>query len=228
HVTRRLQCGEEGPGDVLRVHEGSPGAAVALEPDLAPGVRGAHEVVHHDVGPQTRRGAVGGGVAEVRGAEVVVRQVRDPRLGQHLALAVGGDRVQLGVLGEPPVAAGPVQRARRGQQVAGHPGGLGDPREVHGTVRVDRVRGRGVEVADGVVGDRCEVDDRLEGGEVVGFDVTDVAGALLVAVGHRSEVATVVPAGVEPDDLVPGLPQERYHHGAEVAPVTGHEYPHGL
>src|SRR5690606_28088798 len=98
----------------------------------------------------------------------------------------------------------------------------------HGTVRVDRVRGRGVEVADGVVGDRCEVDDRLEGGEVVGFDVTDVAGALLVAVGHRSEVATVVPAGVEPDDLVPGLPQERYHHGAEVAPVTGHEYPHGL
>jgi hypothetical protein len=226
-LARRLEHGEEGPGDVLGVDQRSPRAAVALESHLAAGERRAGEVVHDDVGPQTRRRAVGGGVAQVGGAQAVAGELGDARLGHDLALAVGRHGMELGVLVEPSVAAGPVERARGGEQVTRDAGGPGDTREVDGAVRVDRVRGRGVQVPDRVVREGGQVDDRVEAGDVVGAGVADVAGPLLVAGRDRPEVAPVVPPGVEADDLVAGPLEERDHHGAEVTPVAGHEYPHG-
>ena len=95
-LARRLERGEEAARDVLDVGERPPRRAVALHPHLARRVGVGDEVVDHDVAAQAGRDAVGGGVAQVDGAEVVVGERRDVALGQHLGLAVGGDGVEGG------------------------------------------------------------------------------------------------------------------------------------
>ena len=57
-------------------------------------------------------------------------------------------------------------------------------------------------MANRVIRDRRQVDDRVEFTQVVGVRVPDVATTLLVAIGHDAEVAPFVPAGVEADDLM--------------------------
>jgi len=124
------------------------------------------------------------------------------------------------VLGHRGVAAGAVERARGGEEEPRDSGGLGHLRHVDGPVGVDGVRGPRVEVADRVVGDGREVDDGVEAVEVLGDDVADVPGALDVAGGLGTEVAPVVPPGVQADDLVPRALQERDQDCPDVAPVT--------
>ena len=68
-LARRGQDRQEGAADVLDVHDGPPGAAVALEQHLAGGERPGHQVVQHDVEAQPWRDAVGGGAAEEGRAE---------------------------------------------------------------------------------------------------------------------------------------------------------------
>ena len=81
-------------------------------------------------------------------------------------------------------------------------------------------------MADRVVGDRGEVDDGVKAVEVLGAGIANVAGPLLVPVRLRAEVAAVVPADVEADDLVSGRLQEWDQHGADVTAVTGDEHSH--
>ena len=93
-LARRLERGQEAARDVLDVGERAPRRAVALHPHLAGRVGVGDEVVDHDVAAQAGGDAVGGGVAQVDGAEVVVGERGDVALGQHLGAAVGGDGVE--------------------------------------------------------------------------------------------------------------------------------------
>src|SRR3954470_11459515 len=88
-VVDQLAFGGEGKQDrardVFNVHERPPGSAVALNEDLAGGIRDADEVVDDDIRAQTRRRAVGGRIPEERRAETIVGELRHLLLDQHLA-----------------------------------------------------------------------------------------------------------------------------------------------
>ena len=71
-----------------------------------------------------------------------------------------------------------------------------------------------------------EVHHRVEALQVLGLLVPDVAGARLVAVRHRTEVAAVVPPGVEADHLVAGLPEHGHEHRTDVSAVSVDQHPH--
>ena len=96
-----------------------------------------------------------------------------------------------------------------------------------GTVGVDAQGRLGVQVAYRVVGDRSQVDHGVETLQVGRSLVTDVPGALLVVRRWGPEVAPVVPADVEADDLVAGLLQEGDHHGPDVSTVSVDQHAHG-
>jgi hypothetical protein len=83
-------------------------------------------------------------------------------------------------------------------------------------------------VADRVVRDRRQVDHGVEADEVLGGRVADVTGPLFVVHGGSPEVAPVVPAGVETDDLMSGGLQDRHHDGADVAAVARDKDLHGM
>ena len=140
-LARRLERGQEAARDVLDVGERAPRRAVALHPHLAGRVGVGDEVVDDDVAAQARGDAVGGGVAQVDGAEVVVGERRDVALGQHLGAAVGRDRVERRPLVDRGVALGGAVGAARGgveeARDAGLLGGLGEP---HAGAVVDRRR----------------------------------------------------------------------------------------
>ena len=153
---------------------------------------------------QPRRGPVGRGVAQVGRAEAVVGELADALLGDHLALAVGGHRVEGGVLPDRLVAGRAVQRAGRGEQELGDAGQLRRLGQVDRAAGIDRVRGRRVEVADRVVRYRGEVHDGVEAREV--RTVASRTSPIRPLAGGRAgaEVTAVVPAGVEARHLVPG------------------------
>ena len=67
------------------------------------------------------------------------------------------------------------------------------------------------------------MDHGIESREVLGTDVADVTGALLVAARLRAEVAAVIPAGIEADDLVPAILQKRHEDSADVTAVAIHQ-----
>ena len=75
---------------------------------------------------------------------------------------------------------------------------------------VDVVRRLRIEVAERVVADRGEVDDRVEAGEVLGLYVADVAPDRLDPVSGIAKGAAGKEIGVEPHNLVPRLLDERH------------------
>jgi hypothetical protein len=225
-LARCLQHGEEGPADVLDVHQRPPRRPVALQPDLPGGHRDRGEVVHHDVQAEPGRGAVRGGVAQVGRAEVVIGQPGQAALGGDLALAVGRDREQVRVLGHRARARGTVQAAGRGEQEARDAGLLGRLGQVQGPVEVDRVGGGGVEVAQRVVGQRGQAHHRVVAGQVRRRDIAEVPRSGVAALGRGAKVTAFVQAEIEPVDLMPGGPHERREDGADVAAVTRNEHSH--
>ena len=74
----------------------------------------------------------------------------------------------------------------------------------------------GVEIAERVVGERGQVDDRVEASEIRGRDVADVERRATARSVRRSpEVAARVEERVEADDVVPGIAK----HGASTEPM---------
>lgn len=72
------------------------------------------------------------------------------------------------------------------------------------------------------------MDDRVETLEVLRAGVAHVARALLVPAGRLTEVAAVVPAGVEPDDLVTCCTQERDDASPQITTITIDQNLHDL
>lgn len=227
-LARRAGEQEEGPADVFDVHQGTPRGAVALQDDPPGGHRPGHQVVEHDVDSQARRDAVGRGVAQHHRREGGVGKLEEGRLELDLGDRVGGDRGERRLLVELRVAPrGTVVRARRGEEKTRHAGLLGQSREPQRTMEIDVVGQLGVEVAERVVRQRPEMDDGIEALEVGPLDFAQIAPADVVVRFRRAEAAGLEEAGVEPDDLVTGLLEERYQHGADVTVMSGDENAHG-
>ena len=95
---------------------------------------------------------------------------------------------------------------------------------------VDVVGELAIEVAERVVRQGGEVDDRVEPAQVVHGHVAQVALDRRDARQARrvAEGAGAVEIDVEADDLVTGGQEFRHEDGADVAEVTGDEDPHGV
>src|SRR5262249_54274768 len=89
------------------------------------------------------------------------------------------------------------------------------------------VRGLGVQIADGVIADRREVDDRVESGEVPALDVADVGSQRIHLADALAEDARLEEVRVKADDIVPRLFEDRDEHRADIAVVTSDEYAQG-
>jgi len=95
--------------------------------------------------------------------------------------------------------------------------------QVQGAVQVHRVRRGRVQVAQRVVGERGQAEDRVIARQLAGDDVPHVDGRPRPLVGGRPEVASLVKAQVEPIDFVPGGSDERNQNGAYVTAVARNE-----
>ena len=93
-------------------------------------------------------------------------------------------------------------------------------------VRIHCVRCLRVEVADRVIRDRREVDDRVESLEVLRRYIPDVAGPLFVAFRLTAKVTSVVPTDIQTDDLMTSGLHEGNEHRPDVAAVAIHQNSH--
>ena len=176
-------------------------------------VRPAGEVVEDDVEAEPRRDAVDRRVAHRDDREPVASERREALLRAHLGLGVGGQRLERRPLVEQVVRSRrAVHRAGRREDEPPDAGGLGLSCDAQRRVEVDVVGPLLVEVADRIVGERRQVDDRVEPLEVRGRHVANVAMH-----GHdrpevAPEVAPAVEARVEPDDVVARAGDDRREH----------------
>ena len=74
-------------------------------------------------------------------------------------------------------------------------------------------------MADRVIRDRRQVDDRVEPLDVLPSRITNVTGPLFVSVRLSAEIATVVPTNIEADNLVTGGLHKRNEYRTDVATV---------
>lgn len=145
-------------------------------------------------------------------------------LGQHLALAVRGHRIELRGLVDRSISCRTVEGAGRGEQESWDSGSLGRLRcrdRAHG---VDRARRLGVQVSDRIVGDRSQVHHRIESLERRRVQVSHITHALLVAGDLWAEVTTGVPAHVQADDVMACGEEHRNENSPDVPPVSCHQH----
>ena len=110
-----------------------------------------------------------------------------------------------------------------GEQEAADTGRLSRLRQVDRGGPVDLAREVGIQVAQRIVGQPGQVDDRVEARQVVRVRVADVA----VQRGNRwrrgAERASGEQVDVHPDDVVPRLDQHRDNDAADIARMAGDE-----
>ena len=140
----------------------------------------------------------------------------------------GVDRSQGRRLVEHRAARGAVVAARRREQEPADPGVAGEAGQADAGEVVDVVGQGRVEVAERIVRQRGQVDDRVDPVELLHGDVAQVGVDLRdrrqpVGVAER---AAAIQVGVEPDDLVTGRLEDGDEDGADVAEMTGDENPH--
>ena len=91
---------------------------------------------------------------------------------------------------------------------------------------VDVVGGAGIEVTHRIVGERGQVNDRVDPQQVAGLDLPDVPPDLGDERGRFvAEVAALVQVAVEADHVVAEAPQQGHRHCADVSAVTGDQDP---
>ena len=225
-LTRRVQHGEESPSNVLGMDEWPPRSAVALNQDLASRVSKADEAVHDQVHPQTRRDAVSGGVAQIRRAKTAIRQLGEVAFGSHLGFAVRSDGIERRLFVDRRIARHAIQAARGRIQEARHPGLAGNLGQPNRGAVVDVVGAIGVQIAQRVVGQGCEVDDGVKALQLgtphvaqIGLDPRDFRRT-------GAEYAALKEPAVEADDRMPRSLKHRHHDGAEITRVAGNQHFH--
>ena len=154
------------------------------------------------------------------GREVAVRQLGEGLLRAHLRLRVGRQRLEGRVLGHVLVLGGAVHAAGRREHEALDARLFGRSGQRDRRVEVDLVRQLRVDVAERVVGERGQVDDRVVAAQVLGRHVAHVALERR-NLGARREIAAAVEERVEPGDVVSRRGEERCGDGADVAVVAG-------
>ena len=83
-----------------------------------------------------------------------------------------------------------------------------------------------VQVADRIVADGRQMQNRVKADEIADLDVAHVLADRLDLPRRLTQRAGGEQIEVQTDHVVAGLRQQRGHHGADVAVVTGDEYAH--
>ena len=182
-----------------------------------------------------RRDAIGGRRPQEDRAEAVAGERRDVALGPDLRLAVGGDRIErAGLVDHVLAGAGRSCCTTTRTGSASTPACLASFGEADAGAMIDVVGEFGVEIAERIVRQRRQMDDRVEAVEIGRRHVAHVladapAPATICAAGRIG--AALIEIAVAADDLVARLQQHRHHHGADVALMAGdqntHARPHG-
>jgi hypothetical protein len=81
-------------------------------------------------------------------------------------------------------------------------------------------------MADRVIRDRRQVDDRVEPLDVLPSRITNVTGPLFVSVRLSAEIATVVSTNIEADNFVAGGLHKRDEYRSDVAAVPVYQHSH--
>ena len=221
-LARRLQHSDKRTDDVLDMDDRPPWGAVALDVNLPGSDRPRNEVVQHQIEAHPGRYAVGGGVTQKDRAEVVGCQRGDAGLGQTFAFAVGRNRVEGGVFIQHRVARRAVGAARGREQKTRDSCLACHFRQMHRPAMIDLIGQVGVEVAKGVVGERGQMQHRVEAVQVGSSDVADVLTHSGDVRGFFAEQAVMKKAAVQPDDLVTFALKHGNHDSADVPIVSGH------
>ena len=227
-VCGRAENREKGARNVFDVYDWPPRGAVGLHVDAPGRQRPGNEIVQHEIESDARRYAIGGGAAQERRAERIVRQLGQRQLGADLGFAVRCDRVEGAGLVDHGLAGGAVVRARRGEDEPLHAGRLRRARYAHRALEVDVVSCFGAEIPERVVRQRRQVQHRVKSQEVRHFHVADVLQDRrhILDFATGGEGATLVEVAVEAGNLVAGTRQHRGQHRPDVAPVTRYQYAH--
>ena len=93
---------------------------------------------------------------------------------------------------------------------------------------VDVVRDPGIKVAQGIVGERREVHDRVESFQVLLPDIPEIQPQLGNGAEARSERTPLKEVAVEADHLMAGIEQDWCHYGTDVTFVSGEQDAHSL
>ena len=125
------------------------------------------------------------------------------------------------LLGHHPAAGGAVVAAGGREDEARHAGFLCGGGDADRAAVIDVVRQLGVEVAERVVRERREMDDRVESLEIAPPDVADVLPDVPDPRERVAEGAGLVEVTVEAGHLVPGVLEEGDEDAADVALVSG-------
>src|SRR5262249_53594114 len=119
-----------------------------------------------------------------------------------------------------------VAAARRGVEEATHPGAFRQLRQAHRGEMVDLVGDLRIQVAERVVRQGCEVNDRGESLEMPALDVAQIQSNLWNLSDSFTKRAGAKKVTIEPDDVVPSVEEHRDQNGSNVPFVTRDEYPH--
>ncbi len=212
------------------MNDRAPRRAVGFQEDASIRDRAGNEVVQHDVEADARRKTVGCRRPEEYRAEIGVGQFGDVTLGKDLRPPVRRHRTKRARLVDKVGGRLAVVAARRRKQETAHAGLLGHVSHMHAAAMIDVVGDVRVEIAQRIVRQRCQVDNRILSCEILGTDIADV----LADMWHRSlRTAPVVGAsfvevGIETGDCVPCPEQVRHHHGSEIALVAGNKHAHRI
>ena len=93
---------------------------------------------------------------------------------------------------------------------------------------VDVVGEARLEIAERIVGQRCQMQDAVEAGEIVERGIARVFMDRR-HVEHRaagSERATGIEVGIHSDNVMTGLDQHRGENGADISQMAGHQNTH--
>ena len=120
-----------------------------------------------------------------------------------------------------------VHALRRGVDEAADAGLAGHRGETHRAAEIDRFGQARRQLAQGVVRQRGEMDNRVDGGNVSGDDVADVAPDRSVRLRRRLQLTIRVVAGIEAGHGIATLGQESRQDRADVALVAGDEHTRG-
>src|SRR5262245_57287254 len=91
---------------------------------------------------------------------------------------------------------------------------------------IDVVGAVGVEIAQRIIRQGGEMDDRVEAGQGILLDFTKIDAERSDVVEPGTEITAREELGIEADHVVAGGPQKRDEHGADVTGVTGDQNSH--
>ena len=93
---------------------------------------------------------------------------------------------------------------------------------------IDLERAPLVQVAQRVIGERREMDHRIEASQIAWDDIADILSNGRHGDGIVTKRASFVEVGVETGDRVSRPHQHPDHHRTDIAVVPGYQYPHKI